>query len=116
MTMHSELRAINENISQLRLEVALVAQKTDTIHAQVTKINGRVGNVEDELAGIITETRINHEARADKCPYKGIIEALNRQVGGHVAVKNYTKALYPLLISIVGLLVAIATYLFIISS
>ena len=116
MTMHSELRAINENISQLRLEVALVAQKTDTIHAQVSKINGRVGCVEDELADIITETRINHEARGDKCPYKDTIEDLNRQAGGHVAVKNYTKVFFPLLISIAGLLVAIATYLFIVSN
>lgn len=112
---NSEYNELVGSIAQLTKDVALIKQNTENIYTHVKKINGRVDKLEDELEELVIEVKVKHAERGENCPYKDIINGLNKYQFKEVAVKQYSKEQLALLIGISGLLIAIATYLFIIA-
>lgn len=116
MNINLEIKEINEKIGSIGTSIAVLAESSKTMALQMKEINGRVGNSEQKVESLKVETRINHAARAENCPYKDKINSHEKQLSGITATTVYTKEMLALLISIALLLVTIAGYLFIISN
>ena len=103
---------MTDNLNEIRVTLKLISQKSDYIIKQVETINARVCRLEEGMADVNTDMQVASAARAETCPYKEKIEDIAKQQGQYGAIKKYKKETFGFYIAIIGLLVAIASYLF----